>query len=165
MPRACRCRIRQQLLDFHRRTAELNRAIEGALGVADEATERLRHLRQAAIDTPGGDASWVDRIDALHESLADLEIELTGDRTIERRSEPDARLDRRRARRAMSGWTTTAAPTGTHRRQYEIAAEAFAPVLARLRELVDTELAGLEAEMEAEGAPWTPGRLPLWQAQ
>ena len=50
-------------------------------------------------------------------------------------------------------------------RPSEIAAEAFGSLLARLRELVETDLAALEAEMEAGGAPWTPGRLPVWQAE
>ncbi len=80
----------------------------------------------------------MDRVDSIHERLADLEIELTGDSTIERRNEPAPVSIASRASRATSGWTSTAAPTGTHRRQYEIAAEAFAPVLARLRELMDT---------------------------
>ena len=26
-----------------------------------------------------------------------------------------------------------------------------------------TDLEGLEGEMDAAGAPWTPGRIPTWQ--
>jgi len=35
-------------------------------------------------------------------------------------------------------------------------------VLSKLRTLVETDLAGLEAKAEAAGAPWTPGRVPRW---
>jgi hypothetical protein len=35
-------------------------------------------------------------------------------------------------------------------------------VLGKLRTLVDTDLAKLEKDMEAAGAPWTPGRVPEW---
>jgi hypothetical protein len=28
--------------------------------------------------------------------------------------------------------------------------------------LVEVDLATLEKDMEAAGAPWTPGRVPLW---
>ena len=41
----------------------------------------------------------------------------------------------------------------------------FAPVLAGLRDLVEQTLEPLEAEMEAAGAPWTPGRMPTWQPE
>ncbi len=151
-------------LAFHRRASELQRAVEGAVSLAGEIGQRLEHLRKAALDTADGDPGWVDRIDAIAEQLADLEIELTGDRTVARRSEPTPPSIASRAGRVTGHWTTTAPPTGTHRRQYEIASEAFAEVLARMRQLVDVELVGLEREMEAAGAPWTPGRIPVWRS-
>ena len=150
------------VLEFQRRAARLSRAIAGAVEVAAEVEGRLRHLRQAALDTAGGSPAWVDRIDAIAEGLKDLEIELTGDPTVASRSEPTPPSIADRAGRALSGLTSSAAPTGTHRRQVEIAAAAFGPVLDRLRALVESDLAALEAEMEAAGAPWTPGRLPVW---
>ncbi len=61
-------------------------------------------------------------------------------------------------------WTSSSAPTATERRGYEIAAEAFAPALNALR-AVDADLTALESEMEAAGAPWTPGRMPTWQPE
>lgn len=153
-----------EVLAFERRTAELNRAVAGAIRFANEMDDRLAHLRRAALDTAGGSTEWVDRIDAVTEGLADLRVQLTGDRTVRSRSEPTVPSIAARAGRAGAGWSTSAGPTGTHRRQYEIAAEAFAPVLERLHGLED-DLVALEAEMEAEGAPWTPGRLPRWQAE
>jgi len=150
-----------EVLDFQRRTAELNRAISGASGVAEEASDRLRHLRQAALDTPGAGGDWIDRIRALELRLADLQVALTGDRTIRRRSEPTPPSIASRAGRATSSWSASAAPTGTHRRQYEIAAEAFGPLLESLSEF-EAQLVALEDDLEAGGAPWTPGRLPRW---
>jgi len=152
-------------LAFHRKAAELNRAISGANRVAGEVEGRLSHLRRAARETPGGSAEWVDRIDSISERLADLRTQLTGDRTISRRSEPTPPSISRRASRITGSWSSTLGPTGTYRRQYEIAAEEFAPVLAALRELVEGDLAALEGEMEASGAPWTPGRIPVWQGE
>ena len=42
------------------------------------------------------------------------------------------------------------------------AADAFEKQLATLRTLLDTDLRALEIAMEKAGAPWTPGRLPIW---
>jgi hypothetical protein len=49
--------------------------------------------------------------------------------------------------------------------QYTVAAQDFERVLANLRTLVEVDLARLEKEMEAAGAPWTPGRIPVWKEQ
>jgi hypothetical protein len=54
--------------------------------------------------------------------------------------------------------------TGTHRRNYELAAVAFGSVLEDLRQLIEVELVALYDEMELAGAPWTEGRgLPRWR--
>jgi hypothetical protein len=38
-------------------------------------------------------------------------------------------------------------------------------VLSQLRQLIEVDLARLEKQLEAAGAPWTPGRIPTWQDQ
>jgi hypothetical protein len=53
-------------------------------------------------------------------------------------------------------------PTQTHVEDYNIAAAEFAGQLDKLHVLVEVELAKLEKDMEAAGAPWTPGRVPVW---
>jgi len=53
-------------------------------------------------------------------------------------------------------------PTQTHLDDYGIAAAEFAGQLDRLHALVEVDLAKLEKDMEAAGAPWTPGRVPEW---
>ena len=54
----------------------------------------------------------------------------------------------------------TSDPTGTDHEQFRFAEQAFRGVQQRLRALLAHDLGGLEAELEALGAPWTPGRLP-----
>jgi hypothetical protein len=62
-------------------------------------------------------------------------------------------------------WSSSSAPTATHLENYRLASQAFAPVLADLRKLIEVDLKSLEDKLEAAGAPWTPGRLPTWQPQ
>ena len=45
-----------------------------------------------------------------------------------------------------------------HKRQFEIAQEEFAELNATLTQLLETDLPALEAELDAAGVPWTPGR-------
>ncbi len=154
---------RAVLTAFQRETAALQRAVLGASQAAGEMATRITHLRKSAVDTPGGEPGWLDRLDALEGRLEDLQVALEGDSTVASRSEPTPPAITDRMSQIVSGhWTATSAPTATHRRNYEIAAQAFAPALDGLRG-VEADLAALEAEMEAAGAPWTPGRLPEWR--
>jgi len=58
---------------------------------------------------------------------------------------------------------STADPTQTMKDQYRITGEELEPQLEKLRQLVEKDLMKLETEMEAAGAPWTPGRIPVWK--
>jgi len=157
---------RAEALAFQSRTARLQRAILGAAEAVGEARARIEHLRRAALDTPGGDPGWLDRLEALETRLDEIDIELHGDRTVAGRSEPTPPSLLDRIGRVIYGqWSSAAAPTATQRRGYEIVAGAFGPLLAELRAAIETDLAALEAEMEAAGAPWTPGRIPVWQPE
>ncbi len=59
-------------------------------------------------------------------------------------------------------WVTTSGPTGTYRRAYDEAQEDFGDLLADL-EALDNRIRAVEDELEAAGAPYTPGRLPVWE--
>ena len=150
-------------LAFQRQTARLQRAVMGALRAAGEAKTRLDHLQAALADTPAADPAWREEVRALKLRLADLDVKLSGDDTIANRNEPTPPSIVERVQRVVFGhWVTTSAATRTQRDAYDVAAREFAPVLEQLRALIEVDLAGLEARMEAAGAPWTPGRVPRW---
>jgi hypothetical protein len=56
-------------------------------------------------------------------------------------------------------------PTQTQIAQYSCGAQDFETALAQLRQLIEVDLARLEKQLEAAGAPWTPGRVPEWKNQ
>lgn len=149
---------------FQRRTAELQRAVMGTVRAADETQTRIDHLRRALLDTPGADYELLEELREVEERLADLRIELEGDPVVRRYNEPTPPSVVARTYRVVYGhWGSSSGPTDTHRASFQAAAEAFAEVLGGLRALVETDLAGIEARMEELGAPWTPGRLPVWE--
>jgi hypothetical protein len=157
---------RAELVAFQRRTARLQRAVLGALRTIGEAQSRIDHLKKALEDTPGKPGELPEQVRALDARIKDLKVALSGDRTVRRRNEPDPPSILDRVQGVVGGhWSATCAPTKTHREGYAIAAKEFAPVLERLRRLVDGDLRGLEAAAEAAGAPWTPGRVPTWKPE
>ena len=45
--------------------------------------------------------------------------------------------------------------------QYKIAAGQLSEQIGKVRSLIETDMTTLEKDMEAAGAPWTAGRLPV----
>ncbi len=155
---------RAAVVEFQRATADLQRAMMGSMRVVDDAENRIAHLRQALLDTPGADYQVLNDLRAVEERLSDLKIDLYGDEVIAGYSEATAPAISDRVFRVIYGqWGASSGPTGTQRESYRAAAEAFTGFLAELRTLVESDLAGIERRLEEAGAPWTPGRFPTWQ--
>jgi hypothetical protein len=162
-PAAAGAADRAAIADFNRRSARLQRAALGTSASLGEAETRLSLLRRAIDNTPGAPKALAERARSLGAALRDLRMELSGDSTIEARQEPTPPTLLDRIQRVVSNtWSTTQAPTATHRRNYEIASQQLAAFLPRFGAAV-AELRQLENDAEAAGAPWTPGRLPSWR--
>ncbi|MGB9006098.1 MAG: hypothetical protein WCB96_10275 [Candidatus Aminicenantales bacterium] len=152
---------RRALLDFQKKAGELQRAMMGANEAAQDALRSIQFMKKALADTPRADPQLGQAVRALELRLREALRELTGDRTIRRRSEATAPplLERVSAQLA-----TTCPVTETVKRDYEIAAGGFQALLEKMRVLIEQELKTLGDRLETAGAPWTPGRsLPNWK--
>jgi photosystem II stability/assembly factor-like uncharacterized protein len=147
---------------FQQNVWELERAVRGALKWAGEAESRLAHTRKALYDTPEADPALLAESQRLQTELDDILVMLRGDETREDRNvfTPPSVYERV-TRIVGSQWETTSAPTQTSRDAYGWAADAFATELDRLNSFA-SNLETFESQLEAAGAPWTPGRLPTW---
>jgi hypothetical protein len=154
------------VLAFQEKTARLQRAVFGAAKLLKDTEERLHYIRRALLNTPKGDPKLVDEAEALEMRLRDLDVKLNGDPVIRAHNEADPPSITERVIQVVGGhWTSTSAPTQTHQENYRLAAQSFAPVLDDLRKLVEVDLKNLENKLEAAGAPWTPGRVPVWKPE
>jgi hypothetical protein len=59
-------------------------------------------------------------------------------------------------------WSTTAAPTNTFIKSYDVAATKVDEILNYLKS-IDYNIKQVETELEKSGAPYTPGRFPEWK--
>jgi len=144
---------------FMLQVAELQREVSAASEAVDLAFDRIDNLAKALARSrtePGGLDS---ELETLRQQLYAVDEALSGNSSKRQLGEPQTPSVSRRLRVAsMSDGMSDYGPTATHRRSFEIAAEEFAGIEARLRELLDVDLPALEAKMEAAGVPWTPGR-------
>ena len=144
---------------FQDEARELMRRVSGASGEIGEARERLRFMRAALLRTPGADPSLFSRMDDLTRSLDGLALRLSGDRIRGGLSEPSVPSISERVGDAIYGhWDTRQTPTATARGSLELGRAGFTALSGELRVLLDNDLVQLEEDLEAAGAPWTPGR-------
>jgi len=155
---------KEDLLAFQNKAAELSRVMNGASALMREVDGRLDAIEQAIMRTPAAGQEHVDMLNALRTRMLDLRLTLNGDSTVSRRNEPTPPGLSGRLRGML--WAiggSSVAPTQTARDAYDLIAGEVDDVLAELRDLIEDDLAKLEAQLEAAGAPWTPGRFPVWK--
>ncbi|MBT8053950.1 MAG: glycosyl hydrolase [Xanthomonadales bacterium] len=156
---------REAVLQFQSQTAELYRAVMGADRAADEIQTRIDHLVKAVEETPAATEAQATAVRRLNARMQDLRVILNGDRTVTSRAEAAPQSIFERVAVIVGGsWGSQSAVSGNFRESYRVATEQFPPVLAELSS-ISADLVQLENELEAEGAPWTPARLPEWSSQ
>ncbi len=146
---------------FQARLQGLRRSVAGAVELTTATGQKLDQIRRALDLAPAAPKALSDQVRALQQRLSLIVRELSGDRALASRSEatPSSIADRVNH---ISGEEarTLGRPTGTHEEQFAIASELFSTELARLRQLVETDIPALEREVEKSGAPYTAGRVP-----
>jgi photosystem II stability/assembly factor-like uncharacterized protein len=151
--------------EFHRKVSRLYRAVSGAINSANDLQSRLKAIQKALKDTPSADALSASA-DSLRQRDNDILRALRGDVAIAARSENVPSSINDRVTSIMEGERfAITRPTQTHMDAYAIASAEFAQQLANLRTLIQVDEPKLEKDMEAAGAPWTPGRVPEWVEQ
>ena len=144
---------------FQTATNEMVRQLAGAGAEIDRTRERLRHLQAALTETPRADNALKMRLTELNSRLTEIERRLRSDAVRAKLSEPSTPSVAERLGRIRRGHgSTRQRPTATQRQNLEIASDEFAIEREKLITLIETDLAELEAELAAVGAPWTPGR-------
>jgi len=152
---------REAIRAFQEKAGELQRAMGGAAAAVEEAGKSLRSMKRALAAAPQADPQLGEKLRAIEVRLQELMRSISGDPTLLSRNEPTIPSLMER----IGIDSSSSVPiTDTVRRDYEIAADAFGPILEELRGLIDRDLKEIGSKLEAAGAPWTPGRgLPFWK--
>lgn len=149
---------RVALSDFQRKVSALQRSVSGANDAATSAKARIGLLKRAANEAPIDNKKLVDQAEAFDNEIDSIINKLRGGR--ENTEIPPPSIAQRIGNVAGTIRLSTIKPTQSQITNYELANSEFAPILSRLRALIESDLPRFEKELEAAGAPLTPGRLP-----
>ncbi|MEP6569878.1 MAG: glycosyl hydrolase [Acidobacteriota bacterium] len=157
---------RAALVEFQQKAARLQRAVQGALEAANALKPRLALIHRALLETPAAGDKLLDDAAALDRRTNEILRSLRGDNALRARNiNLPPSISERVGNVVGTQRQSTARPTQTQISQYNAAAQEFEQTLAQLRQLIEVDLVRLEKQMEAAGAPWTPGRVPEWKDQ
>lgn len=155
---------REAQFQFLTSVTTLFRASSGAESATEDLLTRIKAAERALDVTPTAPRELTSKALDLQARTEDILTALRGNNILRQRNEntPPAINDRLGSiLNTESG--SISAPTQTDRDSYAVAAKEFADTLAKLKQITGTELPQLEQQMEAAGAPWTPGRIPDWE--
>ena len=154
---------RAELAAFQEKAAGLYKIVNGSIRAAQDLQERVAYIRQTLVAEPGADQALIDKAGDLHQRLTALMVPLTGDRTIRRRNEnPPVSITSRLYTLAYTHFRSTAEITQTEKDAFRIITNDFAPLYTELKQMLEKDIVEIESHMDTLNAPWTPGRLPVW---
>ena len=147
--------------EFEEKLARLQKALTAAQQSAAEARTRLDAIRRAIDATPTIPLKVREDAINLERRLDEVTREVRGDSVLRSRDEPTPESISDRVNSAAGVMRlTTGKPTKTALESHQIAADELASEIPKLRRLIETDIRALEKQLDAAGAPPTPGRLP-----
>ena len=155
---------RVAMADFQDKLSRLQKALTATTQTAAEAGTRLSAIRRAIDATPSMPAKLREDCIKLEHQLNEINMALNGDRVWRSTNEGvPASISEHIQAAASPTRGTTGKPTKTAMEQYQIGSDLLATEIPKLRKLFDTDIKALEKQLDAAGAPPTPGRLPDWK--
>ncbi|HKB79720.1 MAG TPA: glycosyl hydrolase, partial [Thermoanaerobaculia bacterium] len=154
---------RAAVLDFSKKAARLQGAVMGASRATNDALTRVEYIRRALDQMQNVDPKLVAQINTVDTALHDVRDEIRGDPILRAHNQPAPASLMERVNTAVGVLGTTSAPTTTQREALMLATQEASKMLDRLRTLIDTDLVSIDQQLNAAGAPWTPGRVPTLQ--
>ncbi len=149
---------RKAIVEYQKEAAALQQSIEPLQSAIGESLESITEIK-ALITDGRAPLELLNQARDVERKLIDARDKLSGDPTRGARFENDSPSISSRLSTAMFGsMGHSHGPTGTHRRQFEIAREEFAAVAAEIRAVIETDFEALNDALDAAGVPWTRGR-------
>lgn len=157
---------RKALVDFQRKVARFQQAVMGTNAAIEDLEKRLELIDKAAHAASGLPSDIFVRIRKTKARLAEVKTAMEGNESISKRNanQPPS-ITERLTYILWATWETTSDVTKTQSDAFSIAAGEFSDRLNELKSLVETDLHGIEQDLENADAPYTPGRLPEWQPE
>jgi hypothetical protein len=151
------------LASFKKKALKLSGAINASRGMISSMTNKLSTYKAATKAFPSSQSiPLMNEVLALELKVRNVNIDLNGDRTYNQLDKDGEYSTSQRAQNAIFDvFGSSSNITGTSEKNYEIAADEFAPILEKVRDLMK-DFNEMDQKLDRIGAPLMPNRLPNW---
>jgi len=156
---------RMALVSFQQKVAEMSRAIQGSTQLIASYHSKIAAMRMALLQTPALNSDLNARIQDIESKIQAIDFLFNGVTPKASWEEiPPAQIPITERINSIieTQWASTSDVTQTQKDQFDILKKEFPVALKRLQDAA-TSMQQLEADMEKEGTPWTPGRVPSYE--
>jgi photosystem II stability/assembly factor-like uncharacterized protein len=144
---------------FWKEVAQVMRRARGLDSAMDETAKRLERIQEALMRSTVSGTDLDQRARALETRLNTLRDRFTTPESRDMAGDPGViTVSGRLSLVEFGGALSTYGPTPNLLKSFEIGKKGLAQLEAELEELIEVDLEALEAELDAAGVPWTPGR-------
>jgi hypothetical protein len=149
--------------NFNKKVDDLRKAVSAAQDILSLMEKRIKAINQAALDMPASANAVLERTYSVQQDYNAIKISLQGDGSLASRNFETLPSLSDRVDGIIGGiWTTTSNVTTSYKDSYALVAKQFSSFMKEMKALDDV-IRGLEAELELNNAPYTPGRWPEWK--
>jgi hypothetical protein len=156
---------REEMVAFQREVSKLSKAMVGAERLVGDLQSEVTAMRQTALTLPASHGELMPFLAEIERELSEIEHIFNGYSPKASREElPPAAvpLNQRLRDIIYTQLNSTSDITGTSRMQFDILKDEFPPVLQRIRIIAQEKIVNARRMMDAKDAPYTPGRIPVW---
>lgn len=146
------------MLAFHQQLMSLSKSANSARSAYNQLRDALKYYQAATRIV--NSVSLNEKVDNLEAKLDAIQITMFGDpikRQLEMEQAPA--LSRRVNTAINTGTASLSDPTTTSKEVKTIAEKYLDPVIVSLKEIIKEDVPAINAELDANQAPWTPGRI------
>ncbi len=147
-------------VDFYKKISDMAKSLSATNDLVGQMEDRLKNAEKAVLDMPSQAGELLKTIHSLKSSLSPIKTKLFGDNTKSSREfETKSSISERVYTAIYSVWNTTSDIPLSQKSSVDIAAKQYDEVYPMIKSL-DTKIQALEAELNKNKAPYTPGRWP-----
>lgn len=152
---------KKALAAFQQKMNKLSGAVQATAKVLNEMEEKVNLIQTTIKITENSTTVMLEKTYQIQDKLNEFDRLLNGDKSISKRAgNQTPSISDRVGYAAFTMWYTTSAPTQTATKNYDIAGKQLEKLISDMKMLMNSDIKGLENELDNLNAPWTPGRFP-----
>lgn len=153
----------EEKVAFHRKALELAKKVAGAERQTDYLAAKVEDIKQTVNAYPGAGFDLLKKVKAIAGELKEIKFQFDGQPAKASREEiPPAEmpLGWRLSEMVFANINSTGNIVKNQKVALEVLSEELPVIIDKLNNIQNNRLKAIEKELEALGAPWTPGRIP-----